>query len=70
MLLMLEMALIIATLTLKIVFSILPLTCATLLEEFTNDEGEIDVDNPARSQYCTDIIITAVTLAQQIINQS
>ena len=46
------------------------LTCRSLLKDYTNKEGIIDIKNPERKQHCTDIVTTAVTLAQQIIYHS
>lgn len=46
------------------------LTCKSLLEDFKDNEGNIDVDHPERRNKCTDVVKTAVTLAQEIINKT
>jgi len=44
--------------------------CKTLLNNFTDNKGNIDVDHPERRNKCTDVVKTAVTLAQEIIDKT
>ncbi len=46
------------------------LICGLLLEDFEDSEGNIDVDQPERRNKCTDVVKTAVTLAQEIIDKT
>ena len=43
------------------------LKCFNLMAKFMGNDGEIDFDMPGRREKCTDVVVSAVKLAEQII---
>ncbi len=46
------------------------LKCFDLMAKFMENEGEIDFEMPGRREKCTDVVISAVNLAKQIIDST